>query len=255
VIRLAALALALALAAAGPARADDPADEGVGAPTGPPWSEARDRLVVQLRPADARSVPNAIFRQDVPHTRTALVLAPETPGEPAQDVTLADALAWGRTGEALFEIALENLARRFPPAVRETPELPHGVRVRLLYGEHPFAAAHAIEIASHERCLGRGGALVAVPTQHAVLCHPIETSRAFHAYLALVSMAADLQLDGANPIVPHVYWFEDGVWDTQRVTLEGKRLSPEQTDAFRAHLEALPPDAHDRRPRLPPRRR
>jgi len=247
---LSAAAVVLALAGpAGSAGADEVDGEGFGVPGGTPWSEARERLVVQIRPAKASGAPGAIFRQDLPHTRTALVLAPDDPHEPAQDVTLADALAWNRTGEALFEIALENLATRWPASVRETPELRRGVKVSLFYGEHPYAAGYAIDVARRERCMGRRGALVAVPSQYALLCYPIDSSRAFHGYLALVNLSVEVVATGDAPIVPHVYWFRDGVWDVQRVTIEGDRFTHERTTAFEEMLKGLPRDIQDPRAR------
>lgn len=245
----AALAVATAVAVGAPARADDPGGAGFGVPTGPPWDEARERLVVQLRPASESGEPNAIFRQDVPHTRTALVLAPEVPDGPTQDVTLADALAWNRTGEDLFEIALQNLRRKYPPRVRETPKLRRGVVVSLLYDDRPFAAGHALDLERHERCLGKKGSLVAIPTQYALLCYPIESSRAFHGYLALVNLSAEAVATAKKTIVPHVYWYYEGKWDTQLVFLEEDRFYQERTPEFVQLLKELPRDIHDPRAR------
>jgi hypothetical protein len=234
---LAAIAL-LALAAA-TARADDLGDEGFGVPTAPPWPEARERLVVQLRPARQSGAPNAIFRQDVPGTRTALVLAPDDPGTDPSDVTLADALSWNKTAEDLFAYAIDNLDRRYPPQVRETPELRHGVKVKLFYGLHRYAAGYALAIERREPCLGRKGALVVVANQHAMLCYPVESARTFDGYLALVNMAADITMDGDDPLVPDVFWYHDGIWDPQRVTVEGDRFDHERSPAFVKLLKEL----------------
>jgi hypothetical protein len=247
--------LALALAASAlvlvgpPARADDLGGEGFGVPTAPPWEEARDRLVVQLRPAKQSGAPGAIFRQDIPHTRTALVLAPDGPGGEPVDVTLADALAWNETAEALFAHAIENLERRYPPQVRETPPLRRNVKVKLFFGQHRYGASYALTIEENDDCMGPKGSLVVIANQHAMLCYPIESSRAFHGYLALVNMAAEITVTGDNPLVPHVFWYHDGTWDTQRVTVEGERFDHERSAAFVDLLKALPRDIHDPRAR------
>jgi len=244
--RVAAWLAVLALAASG-ARADEPGGGGFGVSTAPPWREARDHLVVQLRPAREAGAPDAIFRQDIPHTRTALVLASGVSEAEPRDVTLADALAWGQTGEALFEHALENLLRRHPPQVHETPPLLHDVKVRLYFGQHRYGAGYALSIEDHDDCMGRHGALVVIANQHAMLCHPVESSRAVHAYLALVNLSVDITVTGDNPLVPHVFWYHDGLWDTQRVKIEGARFEHERSAAFVELLKGF--SREDRNPR------
>jgi hypothetical protein len=236
--------LALVLAPAGPAASDDQGGQGFGVPS-QAFSAVRERLLVQIRAEDAPRAPGAVARQDLLGTRTVLVL----PGEgaaPDRDVTVEEAAAWGRTPEELFRTGLANLERRHPPQVRATPELARGVRLNLFYGEHPFAAAYVLWVADDKRCRGSEGALVSIPNQHAVLCHPVESSRALHAYLALVTMGADIVRGGENPIVPHVFWHHDGVFEAQPVRIVGEMMRPERTEAFEAVLERLPRDIHDR---------
>ncbi|HKJ24879.1 MAG TPA: hypothetical protein VKB65_08670 [Myxococcota bacterium] len=245
-----ALALAALALAAATARADDLGGNGFGVPTAPPWREAREHLVVQLRPAKEAGASDAIFRQDIPYTRTALVLAPDDPEADPTDVTLADAMAWSKTGDELFALAIENLERRYPPVVRETPPLRRDVRVQLYFGQHRYGAGYALSLeARHEDCLGRKGSLVVIANQHAMLCYPVESSRAFHAYLALVNMAADITVTGDDPLVPHVFWYHEGVWDAQLVTVEGNRFEYERTPDFVELLKELPRDIHDPRER------
>lgn len=226
-------------------------DEGGSAPAPrpiPSFEAVRDQLRVQIRRLGDPLAPGAVWRQDLLDTRTVLVRRDGEAGR-VVDVTAVEAAAWQRTPEELFRLGLENLERREPPRLRQTPELQRGVQVSLLYGEHGFAAAYALSVEHYPTCMGNRGALVAIPSRHATLCYPIESSRAFHGYLALVSMAAQVQEDGDQPIVPHVYWFHDGVFEAQPVRIEGTRVEPERTDAFRDLLEDLPRDIHDVRPR------
>jgi len=243
------LVLLGALLLAGNARSDDLGGEGFALPGPLTWTDARARLLVQLRAADAPYAPNVLSREDLPDTRTILILTPEGGEVAGRDVTVEDATAWQRAPDRLFERAIANLERRFPPKVHQTPELRRGVRVTLFYGDHPYAAGYALSIASRSRCLGKRGALVAVPSQHAMLCYPVESSRAYHGYLALVNLAVDIEEGGDNPIVPHVYWYHGGTWETQRVTIEGKRFRHERSPGFSQLLKDLPRDIHDARPR------
>lgn len=235
--------LALLASLAGPAAADDLGGAAPGA-SAPAFAAVRERLLVQIRAEDAPRAPDAVARQDLLGTRTVLVLDGEG-GAPVRDVTVAEAAAWGRTPDELIRTGLANLARQHPPRVRATPPLRRGVRLNLFYGEHPFAAAYVLWVAEDGRCMGSEGALVSIPNQHAVLCHPVESSRAAHAYVALVSMAADIVRGGDNPIVPHVFWYHDGAFEAQPVRIAGEMLRFERTEAFEALLERLPRDIHD----------
>lgn len=248
---LAALAVGLAFAAlaVASARADDPGGGAFGVSTAPPWREARERLVVQLRPAREKGAPNAIFRQDIPGTRTALVLAPDDPDAEPRDVTLADALAWRKTAEDLFAYAVDNLERRYPPEVRETPELPHRVKIELFYGLHPYAAGYALAIERRKSCMGHHGALVVIANQHAMLCYPVSSPRALHGYLALVTLAADITVTGDDPLVPDVFWYHEGTWDPQRVTVEDDGFRHQLSPAFVQALKDLSNDSRSSGPR------
>lgn len=218
-------------------------------PVSVPWEVAEGQLRVQLRAEGDPRAPGAVARQDLLGTRTVLVRTPE-PGAAPIDVTVEQAASWGQAPDALFATGLANLERKQPPLFRQTPPLKNGVRVHLLYGEHPFAAAYALSVKHYPTCMGNKGALVAVPNRHATLCHPIESSRAFHAYLALVSIASDIQYEGDDPIVPHVYWFHDDVFEAQPVVIENDRhIVPTQTEAFRKLIDSLPRDLDDRRGR------
>ena len=245
------LATALWAVLLGPcgAHADDLGGAGFALPPMPSWNDAQPRLLVQLRAVGAPHAPDALFREDIPETRTILVLTPKDGEAMARDVTADQAAGWGQEPDRLFERAIANLERRFPPQVHQTPELRRGVRVTLLYGDHPYAAGYALSIAKRARCLGRAGALVAIPSQHAMLCYPIQSSRAYHGYLALVTLAVDIEERGDDPIVPHVYWYHAGAWETQPVTVEGKRFDHERSPGFSKLLKDLPRDIHDPRPR------
>jgi hypothetical protein len=242
------LALALFLTLAATARADDLGGADLAAPASSSFALVRDQLRVQIRRESEPRAPGAISRPDLLDTRTVLMRLPALGAEPV-DVTVVEAAPWGLTPDELIAIGLDNLERREPPKFRQTPKLERGVQVSLLYGEHPFAAAYALSVARYPTCVGNKGALVAVPTRHATLCYPIESSRAFHAYLALVSMTTQLQVDGENPIVPHVYWFHDGVFEAQPVRIEGTRVEPQPSERFRELLRSLPRDIHDPYPR------
>lgn len=250
-----ALATVMLLAVATSARAEPAAP----APTS--FDRAREQLRVQIRGLDDPIAPGAVWRSDLLDTRTVLVRVPE-PGHPPVDVTVEEAAPWARTPEELFRVGLENLEQREPPRYRQTPELDEGVRVGLLYGEHPFAASYALAVEHYPRCMGNHGSLVATPTRYATLCFPIESDAAGRGHLALAIMASRLQVEGHEPVVPHVYWFREGDFEAQRVRIDEGRVDATRTEAFKRLLKELPPERvgkpsnglRRRRPGHPPSR-
>ncbi|MBW2315500.1 MAG: hypothetical protein JRH10_15075 [Deltaproteobacteria bacterium] len=213
----------------------------------PPWSEARERLLVDVRALDEKQAPNAIFRQDIPYTRTSLILTPEKLGGDIYDVTLADALAWNKTGEALFEIALENLVRKHPPIVRET--LINGVSITLLYSNEPYGASYAVEVESNSRCTGKKGALVAIPTPYATLCYPVDSKLAGVAYDAIQDLAVGVVQTGDVPLAPFVFWVYRDHWDTQPLAVREGTLLSSPSVAFQRVLKELEREAANPRNR------
>jgi len=233
-------ALLAALWLAGPAlpvaSAEEPA---AGAPTPATFEAVRERLRVQVRGADDPVAPGAVARMDLPGTRTVLVLAAPDGEAVERDVTARDADAWGQGAEGLFDLAQEQLERAQPPRVRESPQILQGIVITLLYGDHPFASSYALAVRSYPRCMGRHGALMAVPNQHATLCYPIGSRQVRDALPAMATMAFQIQAEGVGAVTRNLYWVHDDGLDTLPVVVVNGAPRLTTTAAFQELVERL----------------
>ncbi len=238
-VRALVLLLAGALAWAPGARADEVGGEGFAVPQGPPFETVRERIFVQLRALEDPIAPGAVARSDLPGTRSVVVISGAEDAPPA-DVTVDVAARWGETADGLFELGLKNLERKYPPDVRESPEIVPGVTITLFYGEHPFAAAYALSVEHYPKCNGRKGALLAVPNRHAMLCYAINSKLAHDGFFAIAAMSFDIHQTGERPISPNVYWVDDDELETLPITVVNGKPKPATTPEFDRMMKDLP---------------
>lgn len=191
-------------------------------PSPPPLAAVRDRLLPALSPAD--SGPDLLGREDLPGTRTLLVVA--SAGAVRGLPTTAPE-AWRRSTDELFGLALENLAREEPLRFR-TLRLDLGLEILAAQGEAPTLASHALLLDRHPEALGPFGALVAVPTRHHLLAYPIRDQRVTLAVQILPLLARRLHAAGPSPVTPNLYLYRKGrlVQVPYRLDAKGFALSP-----------------------------
>ena len=96
-------------------------------------------------------------------------------------------------------------------------EVPVEGRARLhsLYGDSPFVAGKALFLSEAARQhvgepLPDGGALVAVPTRHNLVYHPIADGSVVDAVNSLAAYALGAHEDGPGALSPRVYWWHRG---------------------------------------------
>jgi len=85
------------------------------------------------------------------------------------------------------------------------------------------------------------GALVAVPTRHCLIAHPmVARETALAATQALLMNAARLYDAGPGAISPHLYWWRDGEMALLPGSVERDRVELRPPPEFVAALERLP---------------
>lgn len=85
------------------------------------------------------------------------------------------------------------------------------------------------------------GVLVAVPTRHQLMFHPIEDLQALAALQTLASLAATEFAEGVGPLSPHVYWWRDGTLTQLSFPAEDGGVRIEVGEALTGLLERLAP--------------
>lgn len=170
--------------------------------------KAQWALRLRLLPAShVAGMAQVAAREDLPGVMTTLVL--ELPSD-IRALTWEDCKRFAVPPAQLFQTALDNVRRRNPPQVMRVDD--DEAPVRFLYsgkGDY-FAATHALLLPRHKGCMGRFGALVAVPHRHMVAVHAIEDERVVTAILRLMPFVQQCYRDGPGSITPSMFWHHDG---------------------------------------------
>jgi hypothetical protein len=186
-------------------------DDGTLALLAADFAEARTRLKVQLVPDDFVRPgweEGLNFKTFATGVKAALVY--DLPTQ-VRSVRPEDVRRWGRPSAELFDLAGANVrAEPEAPAV-EPMEIPEErVTLQLLVGDSFFVCSHALWLDHHPEAASDRGALVAVPSRHEILFHPIRDASAQRAMTVLAAMASDLHAKLPGPISPNVFWLKDG---------------------------------------------
>ncbi|WKX12299.1 immunity 49 family protein [Streptomyces sp. NL15-2K] len=115
--------------------------------------------------------------------------------------------------EALGDAARANLVR--VPAEHEEVPMEGGAILHSFYGDSPFVASKALFLAQvvHQvtgESLPDAGALVAVPSRHNLVYHPIADGSVVDAINSLAAYALGAHEDGPGALSPRVYWWHRG---------------------------------------------
>ncbi len=164
------------------------------------FSRVRDLIKLRLYPADS-GADGAIVAAPVAHGLQA-VLVFDLPSAIAP-VRPADLRAWSRPAEELIALALGNV--RSQEQVRVDPMDLVQARIFTVSGESVFVATLGMTVSD---LLGPSdlGALVAVPSNHIVLCHSLlGRHTAQEAFGAMESICAAVYAAGPHALSPLLY--------------------------------------------------
>lgn len=110
----------------------------------------------------------------------------------------------------------------------------------LLEDTSPYTSGHLHWLASYVD-VPDAGALVAVPTRHCLLAHPmVEREAALAAAQALLTNAARLYDAGPGAISPHLYWWREGEVLLLPGSVDPERVQLRPPMEFVEALDALP---------------
>lgn len=107
--------------------------------------------------------------------------------------------------DELFRIALDNI-RAEPAPERQTVEV-RGAQIVAELGDSFFVASRLLLLREVLDLAGADGALVAVPTRHALLAHVIRDPTVAQALPPLALLARDTALAGPGAITSSVFWW------------------------------------------------
>ncbi len=115
---------------------------------------------------------------------------------------------WDKREDDLFPLSLSNILADGVVQPKEIGE-PQGPKIWVLGGPSTLVASHVLLLDRYLDRVPDAGVLVGVPTNHAVLLHPIVDSLAAAAIKVLVPSILTMHRAGPSPLSPHLYWLRN----------------------------------------------
>lgn len=116
---------------------------------------------------------------------------------------------WDASEDELFAAGYANVRHEPEPQLSVAP-VEEGVLLTRVWGESFYTATWVRWLADLLGPLPPGGSLVALPTRHELVVHPIAGVHAVNAVQPLSAVAAQAHRAGPGSLSPHVYWWRDG---------------------------------------------
>jgi hypothetical protein len=207
------------------------------------FTQVKELLMVRLA-AVGTFPPDAplIIREDLPGTFSYLVFdLPST----VRSVSRDEAKAWGMSDAELFEVGLANVLHNARPEISQQ-EFTAGQEAMLLIGDSFFIASHALLLDKHPECLGKAGALVAIPHRHCLIAYPINTMEVVKMVDVMGIVAMGMEREGPGSISPRLYWYYDGTFLDLPFSITKDAFEFFPPDAFTNMLNDLAEESSDK---------
>jgi hypothetical protein len=166
----------------------------------------RTAVRVRLYPTEALDTDQV----DPPSRQAAEGLSEVVVVDTDDTVLVVDADRYGVLGlsqRELFRLGRDNLREHEPLDLE--PRDAGGVGLLLAEGDSFFTASWAL-LLDEAVDLPADGALVVVPSRHALVAHPLEDGDAVRAVQVLLGVAHQHAAESPGRLTPDLYWFHDG---------------------------------------------
>jgi hypothetical protein len=154
-----------------------------------------------------------------------------------ETVGAAQLSRWGLDVGQSFALGMHNVMAM--TVTKECIDGPLGSVIHVHSSDSPYVAVRALAM---ERWVsGPHGALVAMPSAHHLIFHPIVDGRAMGAMQAIWMLAQPAYREGPASLQPHLYWWTPGRFMRIEVVEkdDGEGLGMRPPDAFHAVIDAL----------------
>ena len=205
------------------------------------FERARSQLKVRLYPTEMAGTDSTVSRQIAEGIQAVLVF--DFP-ESVVGVLRENIAGWNCTDEELFEIGLANVKAEGESKPIKLPG-GDGASVFGLFDDSSlFTATRALFIQDYLSADLELGAIVAIPNRHAVLFHPIVDAKTLGALGSIIPAAIGMYQQGPGSVSPHVYWWQNGVFQRQPTvtTPEGMHFNPTEEFIFQVLNRIRSPD-------------
>ena len=148
-------------------------------------------------------------------------------------VPRGDTEKWGQAENDLFSLGKENIHNAYNLEVEEVNMGDDAIYV--VGSDHPFASNALLEIEEHGEWVGKGGAIVAAPTQQGTMIYPVRDLRVMNALQAFFRMVPDIYAACPGSLTPEVFWYHNGEYEPLSYT-SGRKPSFFPSESFLAML-------------------
>ena len=204
------------------------------------WNEARPRIALRLwHEQPFTNLESTVYTIDLPHTVTKPVFDLSFG---IRSMTNDDIAHWNKSIEEIFKVGLDNVrAMHDLPDPEVALEREYGT-IYAFSGESFFVSSIALFLEDYPEVLGTYGALVGIPTRHALLSYPIDNINVVQAVQEMIPIIMGMERDGPGSISQYLYWFRDGEFILLPVTIDGTNAQFTPPDEFVALLNSLAED-------------
>lgn len=153
-----------------------------------------------------------------------------------KNISRSEADKWNTSDDELFNIGIENIRRSYElKAQRVTIG---NDAVFAAETEHFFAANILFDIERHKEFIGKGGAVVGIPTRCLAVIYPINDVKVASVLMALFNIVPRFYAGGPGSLTRQIFWYRDGLYEPLDYKI-GKEVNFTPSDAFLSMLEEL----------------
>ena len=199
------------------------------------FAEAAPRLRVRLYADDGRLGPEAAVTRPAAEGLSWTLVADA--GDVLATVLPEEAAAWGRAEDELFDVAFGNVRAETPDVAVERRG---GLAITSVTGDSVYTSTHVRWLDQHVR-VPPAGALVILPTRHAVHAYALDGPQAVDAPEVLIEMAGERSAEGPGELTADLFWWRAGDLLRLRVHEADGRPTlelPERLDELFAELRS-----------------
>ncbi|MCL2828538.1 MAG: hypothetical protein FWD99_07380 [Oscillospiraceae bacterium] len=153
-----------------------------------------------------------------------------------QTIATEDTEKWGKAEDELFAMGIDNIRRDCP---LEPQEIPISDDKLFLYEtEHFFASNILFDLEQNEQLVGRGGAIVAVPTRSTAMIYPIYDLNVVEALNIFFHNAPACFMAGPGSLSREIFWYQNGQYESLDFE-PGRKVKFTPSENFLALLNEL----------------
>lgn len=148
-----------------------------------------------------------------------------------ENIKREDTDKWGKTEDELFAIGIANIKKNYRFEIAEVSF--DKDKILAVETEHFFAPNILLELDKRPELLGKGGAVVAIPTRSLALIYPIQDMKVMAALTMLFNSVPKIFAAGPGSLTKEIYWYHDGQFESLIYT-PGKKPGFTPSDEFLA---------------------